>query len=233
MSNKLTFKKLNFDHQFINDYSSICIQAQLAEVTEKLLEIDKKLDSLISFQQTDRISKVVAGIHIYEQAYLAKNNTIREQQLVNALQTLNESRTNLMFHLQKIIKLKIREKKMTDYFWRIIFIDKREIDLFNELKLEQNNIKEDIKYISLANVYIFRSQILLNQKESAQIAKQQYFDFYGAISDGINKISDYISCNNDKIFLEEIHKMYHDPNELLNVFDEKKEITIEITTKDI
>ncbi len=186
------WQQVNLSHEFLSNVTQIALQASVAQVTEQIFEIDQKLNQVLSYQQTDRISQAVAGIQIYEQAYYAENSAIQAIQLSNALQSLTEARTSLMLHLEKFLDQSLREDKFTDHFWRVIGVDKRAFDFQRNILQNYDLLKEDIRYINLASIYIFRGQTLLKQPQSANKSKEQYLDFCNTLMLGIGSQKEFL-----------------------------------------
>ena len=85
--------KVDFSQQALANITAVAMHASIAELTEQILAMDKKIDFLLSASHSDRIAKVKAGINIYHTAVHYHDRSMRGQQLINALQTLNEGRT--------------------------------------------------------------------------------------------------------------------------------------------
>jgi hypothetical protein len=172
------WEKVQLDRHSLANLNQLAIQASIAEVTEQLLLMDQKLDLLLAGQHTDRIAKVQAGIHLYEQAYLYRDLVRRDQLLLNALQSLNESRTALFGELEAMLTHQKRAPILWDNLWRLLFrVDKPEVEFFNQLEAARTKVVESIKYVNLASAYIFRSHALLDEHEAAEHSKLQYIKF--------------------------------------------------------
>ena len=186
------WEKINLDKDTISNLNQIAIQASIAELTEMLFEIDKKLDLLIRGQQSDRISRVIAGIDLYKQAYSTNNDTsLKKMHLSNALQSLNEGRRSLMLNLQETLSIEKRDEEFTDTLWKIFGIDKCEVELFDLMNKKYIDMKEDLKYINLSSLYIFRTYVLLKQPDSALQSRKQYDEFCELVIDKISNKQKY------------------------------------------
>jgi hypothetical protein len=230
------WEKINLNQETISNLNQIAIQASIAELTEMLFEIDKKLNLLIRGQQSDRISRVIAGIDQYEQAYLINNdNALQNLQLSNALQSLNEGRRSLMLNLQESLSIEKRDEKFTDTLWRVFGIDKTEVELFDSINKKYEQMKEDLKYINLSSLYIFRIHTLLKQTDSAIQSRKQYDEFCDL---AINKIPDkqkyFPYEKNARLSLTDMtndFKMVKNSAKLLD--DKDNSIIIEIDSEEI
>lgn len=172
------WEKVQLDRHSLANLNQLAIQASIAEVTEQLLLMDQKLDLLLIGHHTDRIAKVQAGIHLYEQAYLYRDSVRRDQLLMNALQSLNEGRTALFGELESMLTNQKRDPILWDKVWRLLFrVDKPEVEFFNKFENDRPKVVESIKYINLASAYIFRIHALLDEHEAAEHSKLQYSKF--------------------------------------------------------
>ncbi len=229
------WQQVNLSHEFLSNVTQITLQASIAQVTEQLFEVDQKLNQVLSYQQTDRISKAVAGIQIYEQAYYAEDPAIQAMQLSNALQSLTEARTSLMLHLEKFLGQALREGKFTDQFWRIIGVDKKAFDFQRTILQNYDLIKEDIQYINLASIYIFRSQTLLKQHQSAYKSKQQYLDFCTTLLNGVAEKEEFLPYETETGFsLEQISEEFDKAQlSVSQLSDSRNDLVIEIEYKEL
>ena len=171
------WEKVQLDRHSLANLNQIAIQASIAEVTEQLLLMDQKLDLLLAGQHADRIARVQAGIHLYEQAYLYRDSARRDQLLTNALQSLNEGRAALFGELEAMLTHEKRVAGSLDRLWRRLGVDKPEVELFNQLEAERPKVVKNIKSINLASAHIFRIHALLDEYEAAEHSKQQYVGF--------------------------------------------------------
>src|SRR5207245_9525314 len=121
--------------------------------TEQILVMDKKLDFLLSTSHSDRIAKVKAGIDMYQAAVHYQDQSMRNHQLLNALQTLNEGRTSLMGELEAILKLSSRNPTLFDQVWwgLLMRLNKPEVDLLREFQARYPVLEETVKYINLSS----------------------------------------------------------------------------------
>lgn len=229
------WQQVSLSHEFLSNLTQITLQASVAQVTEQIFEIDQKLNQVLSYQQTDRISKALAGIQIYEQAYYAENPAIQAMQLSNALQSLTEARTSLMLHLEKLLGQSLREDKFTDHFWRVIGIDKKALDFQRTISQDYDFLQEDIQYINLSSIYIFRGQTLLKQHQSANKSKQQYLDFCNTLVEGIGAHKEYLPYEAEKDFsLEHISEQFEKAQLSVTQFsDPPNDLVIEVEYKEL
>jgi hypothetical protein len=229
------WQQVNLSHEFLSNVTLITLQASVAQVTEQLFEIDQKLNQVLSYQQTDRISKAVAGIQIYEQAYYAEDPAIQAMQLSNALQSLTEARTSLMLHLETFLGQTLREDKFTDHFWRIIGVDKKAFDFQRTILQNYDLIKEDIQYINLASIYIFRSQTLLKQRQSAYKSKQQYLDFCNTLVKGIAEKKEFLPYETETDFsLDQISEQFDKVQlSVSQLSDSRNDLVIEVEYREL
>jgi len=224
------WQQVDLNHEFLSNVTLITLQASVAQITEQLFEIDKKLNKVLSYQQTDRISKVVAGIQIYEQAYYAEDSAIQAMQLTNALQSLIEARTSLMLHLENILSQTLRKDSFKDHFWRIVGVDKKAIDFQRVILRNYDSIKEDIRYINLASIYIFRSQALLKQRHSAYKSKQQYMDFCNTLLKGMAENKEFLPYEIEADFsLDQISEQFNKAQlSVSQISDSQDDLVIEV-----
>lgn len=229
------WQQVNLSHEFFSNVTQIALQASIAQITEQIFEIDQKLNQLLSYQQTDRISKVLGGIQIYEQAYDADDPVIQAMQLSNALQSLTEGRASLMFHLETFLSQTVRHDKFTDHFWRVIGVDKRAFDFQRTVRQSYDLLKEDIQYINLASIYIFRGQTLLKQHQSANKSKQQYLDFCNTLVEGIGTQKDFLPYEVETGFsLDQISEQFDKAQlSVSQLSDPSNDLIIEVEYKEL
>lgn len=176
------WEKVQLDRNSLANLNQMAMQASIADVTEQLFLMDAKLDLLMSGQHADRVAKVHAGVHQYEQAYDCRDLARRDQLLSNALQSLNEGRTALFGELEVMLTHQKRDPAFLDHLWRLLIrVDKPEVEFFNKLEQDRPKVAESIKYINLASAYIFRIYALLDEYDAADRSKQQYLNFCGLV----------------------------------------------------
>ena len=171
------WEKVQLDRNALVNLHQIALQASIAAVTQQLLAMDRKLDLILTGQHADRVSKVRAGIDLYETAHLYKNSARRDQQLMNALQSLNEGRRALFGELESMLAHQKREGEFLDRLWRVIGVDKPEVEFFKRLEKDRPRVAESIKYTNLSSAYIFRLHVLVDEQEAAEQSKRQYVEF--------------------------------------------------------
>ena len=181
------WEKVQLDPNSLATLTQIALQASIAELTEQLFVMDRKLDLILDGQNADRIAKVNAGIDLYETARRYKDSSRRDQQLGNALQSLNEGRQALFGELRAMLGHQKRDAKFTDRFWKSMGIDLPEVEFFRQLKTDRSKVAESIKYVNLASVYIFRIHALDEEHEAADLSRQQYVEFCEFISRNLNE----------------------------------------------
>lgn len=181
------WEMVQLDQHSLSNLNQMAMQASIAEITEQLFQIDAKLDLLISGQHIDRVSKVQAGIQLYEQAYYCRNQVLRDQLLTNSLQNLNEGRTALFGELELILKYQKRNLTLTDHAWLLFKIDKPEVEFFNKLSQDRPKLTESIKHINLASAYIFRIYALLDEYDAASRSKEQYLHFCSIVLNNVQE----------------------------------------------
>lgn len=150
--------------------------------------MDQKLDLFLAGQHTDRIAKVQAGIHLYEQAYLYRDSVRRDQLVMNVLQSLNEGRTALFGELETMLTHQKRDPMVWDNLWKLLIrVDKPEVEFFNKLETDRPKVLESIKYVNLASAYIFRIHALLNEHEAAEHSKLQDIKFCNLVLSNVRE----------------------------------------------
>lgn len=229
------WQKVDLSSEMLSNLTQISLHASVAELSEKILEINKKLDELLICQHSNNIAKITAGIATYYQAYQSKDIGIRNHQLANAAQTLNEGRAVLMHHLENILRKDLRDPKFTDRLWNLISIDKRAVDLTNDILHDYSLIKEDIQYINLSTAYLTRIHTLWGQYDSAVEAKKQYMSFCNFLLEGMKAKEIYFPYEMDHHFsLEKINDHFKTAQRVAsNAFDIDRELAIEIKYEEL
>lgn len=229
------FRKLNASSELLSNLNQISLQMSIAEVSEMILNLDEKLNSLINIILRNYAAKVIAGKHIYEQAIYTVDSEVRKAQLINALQSFNEGRASMMIHLEDVLSQKLRDEKFTDKLWKIIGFNKREIDFYREIIFEYDKIKNDLIFINLANAYIFRIHSLIGEYRSAEKSKDQYIEFCKIFSNQLELISKFFPYeSNNKFSLSDITKDFEISQiKTLNSFDLNRHLMIEINYKEL
>jgi hypothetical protein len=171
------WEKVQLDRNSLANLNQVALQASIAEVTEQLLVMDRKLDLLLAGQHGDRVAKVRAGFDQYEQAYYCHDLTLRRHQLANALQSLNEGRRALFGELEGMLTHHKRGPEFFDRFWGVIGVDRPEVEFHKRLEAERPKVVESIKFVNLASAYIFRIHALLDEHDAAEHSKRQYVQF--------------------------------------------------------
>lgn len=171
------WEEIQLNSNTLSNLNQLAIHSSISEISDQLLLMDKKLDLILVNQHTDRVSSIRSGIELYEQADKYKDVTRRDNLLANALQSLNEGRSALFGELDSILNIEKRDFHWTDYLWKLIRVEKAEVELFDRLDSERLNIEESIRYINLATVYIFRIHALLNEFDAADHSKYQFIKF--------------------------------------------------------
>jgi hypothetical protein len=170
--------------QMFANLQAMSVQAQVAAVTELLLELDKKLEAVLAGQHSDRIAQVKAGIAAYEQAFYSRDDALKKMQLANALQSLNEGRQRLMEHLITSLRIERSEPGPWQRILRMVSfgrIDEMEFELLRKFDALYPTVKEDIRYVNLATAYLFRTLVLLDEHESALVSVRQEARFYAEL----------------------------------------------------
>lgn len=165
----------------VTKMGALTTQAAIAEVTELLLEIDRKLSTIAAGQHSDRVARVKAGVDIYDQAFATTDHELRRLHLANALQSLSEGRRSLMGHFESILALKTREPGTFEKFLVWIsrgLIDEVRFEILKEYEREYSSLVDDVRYINLATAYLFRVHVLLDQPSAALESATQHERFY-------------------------------------------------------
>lgn len=195
------WEEVKIANNTLSNLNQLAIHSSISEISDQLLLMDKKLDRILVNQHTDRVSSIRSGIELYEQAHKYKDITRRDNLLANALQSLNEGRSALFGELDTILNIEKREFQWSDYFWKLLRVDKAEVELFDRLNSERLNIEESIRYINLATVYIFRIHALLNEYDAADHSKLQFIKFCDLVIGEITEDSIHpheLTQNSDK-----------------------------------
>ena len=173
------WEKIDFSQQALSNITSVAMHASIAALTEQILAIDKKLDSLVRTSHSDRVAKVKAGINMYHAAVHYQDQSMRNHQLFSALQTLNEGRTSLMGELEVILKLNLRNPTLFDQVWWHLStrVNKPEVHLLREFQTRYPTLQETVKSINLSSAYIFRIHMLLDAFMSAEESKDSMLLF--------------------------------------------------------
>lgn len=174
------------DARALANLNAIAVQASIADVTELLLDLDKKLDLVLAGQHSDRVARVFAGRDAYEQALDCPDEALRSMFVANAVQSLNEGRRMLMAHLESTLKFERSEPTRWQRFLLWVSrgrIDEMEFELLRAFEERYPAVKEDVRYINLATVYLARSYVLLGQHASALASATQHELFCGLLAD--------------------------------------------------
>jgi len=227
--------KVELSSQILSNLTQISMQASVAELTEKILEIDKKIGQLLIYQHSNNKAKIDGGINLYLQAYQSKDIGIRNSQLSNAVQTLNEGRSVLMQDLRNKLSKNLRGPKPTDRFWKVIGVDRRAVDLINDIFHDYDLIKEDIQYINLSTAYLMRIHSLWEQHDSAIEAKNQYIDFCDKLDSGLKQKARYLPYEaNIHFSLDMITREFEIAQICASrAFDSNRELVIEIKYEEL
>ncbi|GEM_PF-6579114 len=140
-----------------------------------------------------------------------------------------------MLHLKTFLSQTLREDKFTDHFWRVVGVDKKAFDFQRTILQNYDLIKEDVQYINLASIYIFRGQTLLKQRQSAYKSKQQYLDFCNTLLKGVNEKKEFLPYEAETDFsLEQIsHQFEKIQLSVSHLFDSRNDLVIEVEYKDL
>lgn len=171
----------------VTNLSQIAVQAQLAEISRQLCEVDKKVDLVLQGQQNDRISKVQAGMSLYKNAQNTDDPQRRDSQLANSLQSLTEGRNALIRDLGSRLLTEKREFTPWD---KIAYLGGWGVDLpagelHEQIEKNQDAVKESLYYIGLSFVYAVRANILCNECKSAQDLMSEYEEFCALVADRV------------------------------------------------
>jgi hypothetical protein len=188
ITNVTQWKKKDLSPEILNSLNQLSIQAGIAELSEQMFELQKKMDLVMRLQHSDRKALVISGSQLYDQAYSYKDSQVKKMHLSNALQSMNNGRAMLMGHLQEVFSLELRERKFTDHFSEIFMrSEKRQVELYRKINSNYDLIKEDISYINLASAKIFRLHYLLDEVDAAQESVKQIREFYQLTFRGIEE----------------------------------------------
>jgi len=222
--------------ELFSNLNQISIQASIAEISEMLFNLDKKLDNLAMGQHSDRVAEVEAGIDLYNQIYHIQDPLNRQTKMANALGYLSSGRRKLINNLKNILSTNIKDKNIFDKIWLYLLrIDRTSIDYFDYIMDNYNIIKENIKYINLSSVYIFRIHSMENNFKSAIEAENQYLDFIKTLTEGIENTYKYFPYESKKsIWLPEYQKPFLDISKKINnSVNGNFDLMIELTHQEI
>jgi hypothetical protein len=186
------WEKVDFNQQALSNITSVAMHASIAELTEQILALDKKLDFLLSTSHSDRVARVKAGIDMYQAAVHYQDPSMRNHQLSNALQTLYNGRRFLMGELEVVLKLSPRNATLLDRVWLLMGLNKPDVDLFREFETRYPVLQETVKYINLSSAYIFRIHMLLDAFSAAEESKRQYVAFCSNLLSGLDRNRGYL-----------------------------------------
>lgn len=181
------FVKVKLDNNSIRNLGQMSLQASIADISDQLLVVGEKLDALAEGQHIDRVAKILSGVQLYEQASLCRDKETRVGVLTNALQSLNEGRTELFGELTYMLTSAPREPVISDMLWKIFGVDKREADYFNKCSESRSRLIENIRQINLGSAYLFRTYALLDEPEAANRSRIQYLEFCDLVLGGIRE----------------------------------------------
>lgn len=186
------FEKVDYQGRDLANLHQLAMQAQLTEISEQLLSVEDKVDEVIEGQHSDRVAKVQAGVHSYETAVDYADDDKRDAQLTNALQTLNEGRTQLMVTVERALSKSPRDPGLVDKIWSLAGIDKPRVDLKRELRSEIDKVEESVAYIRIATAYLFRTHVLMGERKAAERSVRQFQNVASRVTRSLESQSIYL-----------------------------------------
>lgn len=172
------FEPVSFDANAVSGLSQIALQAAIAEQTELMREVDRKVDDLLLGQHINRVGLVQSGIDQYETARFLSDPTLRARRLESANQSLMEGRRQLMGDLEVRLGRAVRQPHFFDEVQAYLFgIDRPRAEFHRQFQADRESIVQSVKYINLATAYILRIHAILGEPEAGEQAVQQYLSF--------------------------------------------------------
>lgn len=179
-TNQVEWARHNPDPQALANLNAMSVQAGIAELTERLLDLDRKLERVLLGQHTDRVAEVKNGVDLYEQAFYCQDPAFQRAQLANAVQDLTKGRRKLMEHLAATLNLERNDPTLWQRFLKAVtfgWVDEPAFELVTSVRERYPEIKEDLRYINRATAYLFRAHTVVGEAESATRSVGQYEEF--------------------------------------------------------
>lgn len=217
------FEQVSLQPQLMNSLSTAAVQLSIAELSEKISEIDRKMDYMNESIHQDRISKVKAGIDLYNDVLNIQDSNKRDLILVSALQTLTEGKRALMGELETVSKIKPKKP----IFKIFEFIS--EHNYFGEINNKLPIIRDAIKWGNESILYIGRIHILRDCKEAAFLSVLKYAEDCEKI---ISLIKEKEGClpHDILVMLPKLNELEY---EARNVFSNSESVIIEIPAMEV
>ncbi len=96
----LRLKREDLPVDAVKGFSGMALQSALADISQKIEELDAKLDKLAIGASAERIGRVIAARDVYQQARVATSDETRRLLLGAAIQTAAEARAVLLKNIQ-------------------------------------------------------------------------------------------------------------------------------------
>lgn len=170
---RLTVEKVEEYGNLANGLQQYAVQQQLSQISDQLEEVYNIVKEIKEIQKAGIFGKIKAGYDLIRQASLFTDSDIQKQQILNALQSLQEG-SNVVYEVlyKKLPEFEKIPENKAGIKLKMALKNKYK----NHLDEKADEIEEFFKYYEKSCCLIAIAYMYLNQKEAMEAQIQQYID---------------------------------------------------------
>lgn len=153
--------------KLMSSLNQLAVQRALAEIIQKLEEIDQKICTVLEGQRNDRLALVESGVQLYLQAMAASKPETRHQLLIEAVDKLTVGRQQLILSMEANIH--DLDKRLPRNSWQLLWRSLTR-DMLKQIEEKAKPVQESLQAILRASYVLASTYQALDEPESLQVS---------------------------------------------------------------